>query len=121
MADDVSRWVRSELSCSANFGPISTKLERSVEFVIAVVVAESADVEASCGRSIVRFCDKSGRVVGLVASIDPMSAMMDKDGSRPAVVNRNLVMLFTPLPSRRRGSAIGAHNLSVLSRYDPRP
>ena len=39
MADDVSRWVRFESSNSANFGPIASKLERSVAIVVAVVVA----------------------------------------------------------------------------------
>ena len=37
MADDVSQWVRFELSFLANFGPIWSKLGRSV--VLAVVVA----------------------------------------------------------------------------------
>jgi hypothetical protein len=39
MADDVSRWVRFELSGSANFGPICAKLERSGAEVMTVVVA----------------------------------------------------------------------------------
>ena len=56
MADDVSRWVRFESSNLANFCPISTKLERSVAFVVAVVVAESAAAGAPFWRSIVSFC-----------------------------------------------------------------
>ena len=39
MADDVSQWVWFELLGSANFGPIFSKLERSVAFVVMVVVA----------------------------------------------------------------------------------
>ena len=61
MADNVSRWVRFELSGSANFGPICSKLERSVATVVVVAVALSAAVGAPCGRSIVLFRDESGR------------------------------------------------------------
>ncbi len=33
-------------------------------------------------------------MIALVASVEPMLAMMDEDGSRPAIVNRSLVILF---------------------------
>ena len=56
MADNVSRWVRLELSGSANFGPVLSKLGRSVAIVVVVVVALSAAVGAPCERSIVPFC-----------------------------------------------------------------
>ena len=46
MAGDVSRWVRFESSRSANFGPISTKLERSVAEVMMVAVASSETIGA---------------------------------------------------------------------------
>ena len=56
MADDMSGSVRYELSDLANFGPIPSKLGRSVAFVVVVVVAWSADAGAPCERSIVPFC-----------------------------------------------------------------
>ena len=42
--------------CSANFDTISTKLERSVAFVVAVIVAELAAAGTPFWRSIVPFC-----------------------------------------------------------------
>ena len=75
MADNVSQWVRFELSGLANFGPICSKLERSGAEVMTVAVALSATVGDPCGRSIVLF----RRVV---TPIKPKmsSAMMDEDG-----------------------------------------
>ena len=57
---------------------------------------------------------ESGRVVVLDDGGRPavVNCNLEVD-SRPAVFNRSLVMLCTWLPSRRRGSANGAHNLSV--------
>ena len=46
MADDISRWVRFELSGSANFGPISSKLERSKAEIMMVAVEWLAAVGA---------------------------------------------------------------------------
>ena len=46
MADNVSRWVWFELSGSANFGPICSKLEQSVAEVMMVAVEWSAAVGA---------------------------------------------------------------------------
>ena len=46
MADNVSRWVRLELSGLANFGPISLKLERSETEIMMVAVEWSAAVGA---------------------------------------------------------------------------
>ncbi len=39
MADNVLTWVRFESSNLANFCPISSKLERSLAIVVALVVA----------------------------------------------------------------------------------
>ena len=63
MADSISRWVRFKDSGSANFGPISSKLERSVAFVISVVVAESVAAGAPCGRSFVPFCGRGWTIM----------------------------------------------------------
>ena len=72
MVDDLSRWAGFELSGSANFGPIWSKLGRSVANVVVVVVAWLAAVGAPCERSIVPFwgrvrtillpVERSGRV-----------------------------------------------------------
>ena len=53
MADDVSRWVRFELSDSTNFGPIQSKLGRFGAEVMTVAVAFSTTVGDTCGQSIV--------------------------------------------------------------------
>ena len=55
MADDVSRWVRFKLSGSANFGPIWSKLGRSVAEVMMVAVEWSVAVGAPFWRSMVLF------------------------------------------------------------------
>ena len=52
---DVSRWVQFELSGSANFGPIRSKLDRSIADVVVVAVAWSAAVGALSWRSMVLF------------------------------------------------------------------
>ena len=86
-------------SCSANFDPIWTKLGWIGAVIMPVTWTQS---RRSLDWSVAVVFDESGCVVVL------------DDGGRPAVVNPNLVMLFTPLPSRRQGSANGAHNLSFL-------
>ena len=46
MVDDLSRWAGFELSGLANFGPIRSKLGRSVAEVMMVAVEWSAAVGA---------------------------------------------------------------------------
>ena len=57
---------RLEDSCVGNFGPISLKLGWFVALVVPVAVTQSASVGVPFRRSIVCFCDLSGRVVGSI-------------------------------------------------------
>ena len=57
-------------------------------------------------------------MVVLVTSIEPMSAMMDEDGSRPAVVNRNLVVILFLLRCRAVGEAA---QMALITCQSPSP
>ena len=82
-------WLTS--LCLADFDPIWIKIEL---FGAEIVPVAWTQLRQSLGWSVVVFLDKSGRVVDLGASIEPMSAMMDEDQYNNLRGNVEIVLIF---------------------------